>query len=379
MEPLLIRSDPIRRIVVKVGSSSVTEDNRALSHRQMSDIAQLVASLTADGVETILVSSGAVAAGTHALQLATKPTTVSLKQSAAAIGQGLLMQTYTELFRQHGLLAAQILLTRYDFSRRQSYNNALDTLEALLSHRAVPVINENDTVVLSDHSFGDNDMLSALVAALVHADLLIILTDVDGLYDADPRVFPSAKRIPLVTEVTDALRGLATGSGSRVGTGGMAAKVRAAERALGLGVPVFVGTARGSLAPILAGEGAGTYFGEKGSTTAGSSSPGRKLQWIAFHSPVSGRVTIDEGAARAVRTEQRSLLPAGVITSEGSFNRGDVVELYSSEGLFIGRGIVNYTSSQLTAALGRPTSFARESLGVARDEVVHRDDLAVMV
>jgi glutamate 5-kinase len=363
----------IRRVVVKVGSSSVTEDNRALSQSRIGTISRLVAQLSSEGVQTILVSSGAIAAGTHALELSSKPSALSLKQAAAAIGQGLLMQTYNQLFGEQGVRVAQLLLSRYDFSRRESYNNALATLEALLSHRVIPIINENDCVVLSDHSFGDNDMLSALVAALVHADLLIILTDVDGLYDADPRQHPEAKRIPLVLEITESLRALATGSGSKVGTGGMAAKVRAAEQAISMGVPVFVGTPGESLEPILNGSGAGTYFGELGGT-----SPRRKLQWIAFHSSISGRIVIDEGAERAMLHESRSLLPAGVVSLDGSFSRGDVVAVVSSGDRCIGRGIVNYTARELLDARGKPTSYARESLGVSRDEVIHRDDFAIL-
>lgn len=364
-----MNSSRIHRVVVKVGSSSVTEDNRALSPVRIGGIARLISELTHHGVQTILVSSGAIAAGTHALGLTTKPSVVSLKQAAAAIGQGLLMQTYNQFFSERGALVAQLLLSRYDFSRRESYNNALATLESLLDHQVIPILNENDCVVLSEHSFGDNDMLSALVAALVHADILIILTDVDGLYDADPREHPEAKRIPLVLEVTESVRALATGGGSRVGTGGMAAKIRAAERALSMGVPVFVGTPGESLATILDGSGGGTYFGELGTT-----SPRRKLQWIAFHSQVTGKIIVDKGAERAILTEGRSLLPAGIISFEGSFSSGDVVEVHSSHNGCIGRGIINYSAAQLAQARGRPTAFARSSLGVTRDEVIHRDD-----
>jgi glutamate 5-kinase len=362
-----------KRIVVKIGSSSLTGARGSLSRDKLASHSRALAELHKAGEEVILVSSGAVAAGSGTLNLSSRPKTIELKQAAAAIGQGLLMQAYNEEFSQRLISVAQVLLTRHDFAVRESYNNALNTLTTLLEYRVLPIINENDTVVVTRDSFGDNDMLAALVSALVHADLLIILTDTNGLYDKDPRRDPEAKRIDRMKSVTPEILEVAGGAGSSVGTGGMYAKVKAAERALTLGVPVFIGTATDeSLLPIISGNGDGTYFGEDDTI-----SPGRKLQWIAFHSPVRGIVRVDAGAVEALKVGGKSLLPAGVREIEGAFARDDVVEISGPDGV-IGKGIVNYHSHELQQVLGRSTEYARQHLGIARVEVVHRDHLVLL-
>jgi glutamate 5-kinase len=362
-----------RRIVVKVGSSSVTEENRVLSLTKIRAIVEQIHELRETGLQVLLVSSGAIAAGTNRLGLNHKPRTTSLKQAAAAVGQTLLMQTYAGMGQELGITVGQVLLTRHDFAHRQSYNNALNSLEALLEHGILPILNENDTVVVSQHSFGDNDRLASLVAGLVQADYLMILTDIDGLYTGDPRTTPTATRIPFVSEFTPELLGMAGSGGSAVGTGGMASKLAAAKRAMLMGIPSFVGRGDTSLLTVLERKGNGTYFGNEG-----ISSTQRKLQWIAFHAAPTGKVTVDLGASHALRAAGKSLLPAGVLSVEGNFQRGDVIELYDSSHAFIGRGLVNYTANELSQVRGQSTRFAKQVLHLEQDEVVHRDNLALI-
>lgn len=363
-----------KTIVVKIGSSSLTEEGGALSEEKLEAHSDAILELRQGGHDVILVSSGAVAAGAEAMRLQARPRTVQLKQAAAAVGQSLLMHSYSEKFRAHDVTVAQVLLTRHDFAIRESYNNALNTLNTLLEYRVLPIINENDTVAVKRDSFGDNDRLAALVSALLHADLLIILTDTNGLYDADPRKNPNARRLDRISQITADILALAGGAGSSVGTGGMFAKIRAADRALALGVPVFIGQAtQGSLLPILTGKGDGTYFGDEMIT-----SPQRKLQWIAFHSPVEGTIKVDKGASEALRTGGKSLLPAGVVEVEGRFERDTVVEISDPDGP-IGKGVTNYSAEELSLVLGRSTDYVKEHLNVSRVEVIHRDNLALLI
>lgn len=362
-----------KTIVVKIGSSSLTGEGGALSREKLEGHADALLELRNAGNDVILVSSGAVAAGAEAMKLPARPRTVQLKQAAAAVGQSLLMHSYSEKFGQHDVTVAQVLLTRHDFAVRESYNNALNTLNTLLEYQILPIINENDTVAVKRDSFGDNDRLAALVSALLHADLLIILTDTNGLYDADPRKNPEAKRLDRIPHITPEILALAGGTSSGVGTGGMFAKIRAADRALALGVPVFIGQATdGSLLPILQGQGDGSYFGDELVT-----SPQRKLQWIAFHSPVQGTIKVDKGASEALRVGGKSLLPAGVTEIDGRFERDAVVEIIGPDGP-IGKGMTNYSAEELSKVLGRSTEYVKEQLKVARVEVIHRDNLALL-
>jgi len=373
-----------RPIVIKIGSSSLTNSegaaaDRSLSHEKVADSVRAVAQLWKQHLPTILVSSGAVAAGATALKLKGRPQTVELRQAAAAVGQGLLMQLYADLFAKEGLVVAQVLLSQSDFSRRESYNNALATLTTLLEYGVVPIVNENDTVAVRTASFGDNDMLATLLSALVRAGLLVILTDTDGLYSADPKRDPNAVRISRVEQVTPELLALCGASGSKVGTGGMLSKVKAAERALSLGVPVYIGRAglsdtvtnqdNGSLTTIVEGKGMGTYF--LGDT---SDSMSRKRQWIAFHSPVGGRITIDLGAEKALTKGGKSLLPAGVTHVVGHFQEGEVIEVFSSENILLGKGVTNYRAEILQKAMGLSTEYARTQLSIVRGDVIHRDN-----
>jgi len=358
------------RIVVKIGSSSLTSDEGGLNRARVDFFAGELASLHRTGRQVLLVTSGAVAAGFRKIGYPSRPKQLHEKQAAAAVGQALLMRAYQEAFGENGIVAAQILLTRHDFSNRQRIHNALMALEELLRRGVVPIINENDTVTVEGLKFGDNDNLSALVANLVRARKLIILTDTDGLYTDDPRRNPEARRIDRVTEINERIMAIAGGAGSSVGTGGMRSKIEAARVAMRGGVQAFVGKASepGDLLAAVEGRGRGTYFDTDFHNLS------MKKQWIGFHSTPNGRITVDEGAVRALVSEGRSLLPAGVVGTEGEFHPGDVVEVAGPDGVPIGRGVVNYASWQVQATAGLSTDEVRRRFDVVRIEVIHRDE-----
>jgi glutamate 5-kinase len=359
-----------RRIVVKIGSSSLTTHNGGLDKGRIRFYAAELAGLQQAGYQTLLVTSGAVAAGFSALGYKTRPKLLHEKQAAAAVGQALLMQAYQEQLGLHGVAAAQILLTRYDFTSRQRVHNASMTIDELLRRGVIPVINENDTVSVDELKFGDNDTLSALVANLAKASKLIIATDIDGLYTDNPRFNPDAKRIDRVDRLTEEIFRIAGGAGSAVGTGGMRSKVEAARIAICGGVPVFVGrvTEPGELMQAASGRGRGTYF----ETHAHGLST--KKQWVGFHSIVHGTVAVDNGAREALLTGGKSLLPAGVTGASGDFHPGDVVEVTDVCGELLGRGIVNYAAWQLQAVAGLSTDEVTKRVDVPRIEVIHRDE-----
>ncbi|MFJ7307269.1 glutamate 5-kinase [Peribacillus frigoritolerans] len=354
-----------KRIVVKIGSSSLTNTQGEIDQNKFSDHIQAVAALRKAGHEVVLVSSGAVATGFRKLGYPTRPVTLKGKQAAAAVGQSLLIQSYMEQLGNFGIVPAQILLTRKDFSKKDRYKNAYATLMELLERGILPIINENDTVSVEELTFGDNDMLSALVSGLVHATNLIILTDINGLYDSNPQTNPGAKRFDELSEVTADLLQMAEGAGSNVGTGGMKSKLIAAQTALSLGVKVFIGSGLGSdkLLTILEGNGDGTYIGNEDMTTVT-----KNKQWISLHSQVSGKIFVDEGAERALVSNGSSLLPAGIYEIKGAFNKGDVVEVFGVNGL-LGRGEVLYSDEELKQAMGKKTS----ELIITSIEVIHRD------
>ncbi|WP_312130033.1 glutamate 5-kinase [Lysinibacillus capsici] len=353
-----------KRIVVKIGSSSLTNAKGEIDKVRLMDHVQAIAELKKLGHEVLLVSSGAVAAGFKQLGYPARPVTVKGKQAAAAVGQSLLIQTYSTLFSIYDIVPAQILLTRTDFSKKECYKNAYATFEELLERSMLPIINENDTVSISELTFGDNDMLSALVSGLVHADQLIILTDINGLYNANPNKNPQAERIDRLAAITDDLLSFADGTGSKVGTGGMASKLLAARTALRAGVKVFIGTGHGAqkLVDILAGHGDGTYVEHDELAVLTN-----HKQWIAL-TEISGKIFIDSGAEQALMNNGKSLLPAGVYRVEGDFVNGDVVEVYSEKDL-LGRGEVLYSSQELISAMGKRT----DTLLKSPIEVIHRD------
>ena len=352
-----------KRIVVKIGSSSLTNPKGEIDHDKLQDHIAALSALKQEGHDVLLVSSGAVAAGFRRLGYSSRPVTLKGKQAAAAVGQSLLIQYYSELFSKHDIHTAQILLTRTDFSKKERYKNAYATFTELLERDIVPIINENDTVSVSELTFGDNDMLSALVSGLIHADHLIILTDINGLYDINPKN-PNAKQIHYLTAITDESLKIAAGSGSKLGTGGMQSKLIAARTALQSGVKVFIGNGKGEkkLIDVINGHGDGTYIENEQHTPL----PNPK-QWISI-TEVSGKIYIDNGAAEAILSKGKSLLPAGIYKLEGVFRKGDVVEVYS-ENQLLGRGEVHYSSEELAQALGKRTN----EIVTTSIEVIHRD------
>jgi glutamate 5-kinase len=360
-----------RRIVVKVGSSSLTSIKGGISEEALTALADALAAKRNAGAEIILVSSGAIAAGLAPLGLAKRPRDLATQQAAASVGQGLLMARYTQAFGAHGVTVSQVLLTAEDLMRRSQHTNALRAMDRLLNLGVVPVVNENDTVATHEIRFGDNDRLAALVAHLVRADALVLLSDVDALYDGPPA--QGARRIPLVTGAHD-LEGVSIGKAGKagVGTGGMMTKVEAAGMAAGSGIHALV-TSTANAAAALNGDDVGTWF-----SVNGSRKPVRLL-WLAHVASVQGRLVLDGGAVRAVRHHRTSLLPAGITAVQGDFEAGDAVELAEADGTVIARGLVNYSSEELPRMLGRSTRELGEELGSGYDrEVVHVDDLVLV-
>ncbi|MCF3964415.1 glutamate 5-kinase [Streptomyces fuscigenes] len=361
-----------RRVVVKVGSSSLTTAAGGLDADRVDALVDVLASARDSEREIVLVSSGAIAAGLAPLGLERRPRDLARQQAAASVGQGLLIARYTASFARYGVRVGQVLMTSYDTSRRTHYRNAYRTLEQLLRMGALPVVNENDTVATDEIRFGDNDRLAALVAHLVRADLLVLLSDVDGLYDGDPAL-PGTSRLGEVTGPQD-LDGVTIGSAGRagVGTGGMVTKVEAARIATGAGVPVVL-TSASRAADALAGRDTGTYFHPTGRRSRG------RLLWLAHASAPRGALTLDDGAVRAVVERHTSLLAAGISAVEGEFAAGDPVELRDTGGSPVARGLVNFDAKELPQLLGRSTRDLARELGPAYErEVVHKDDLVVL-
>lgn len=371
--PLKTRSGlaKAKRIVVKVGSSSLTSLSGGLSDEALFALSDVLAARHNEGTEVILVSSGAIAAGLAPLGLARRPNQLSSQQAAASVGQGLLMARYTHAFGAHGVTVSQVLLTLDDLIRRSHYANAHRAMERLLNFGVVPIVNENDTVASSEIRFGDNDRLAALVAHLVKADALVLLSDVDSLYDGPPK--DGAKRIPEVRGPQD-LEGVSIGKTGKagVGTGGMVTKVEAATIAASSGIPALVTSAENAGA-ALAGEDVGTWF-----STNGRRQPIRLL-WLAHLARIQGTLTLDDGAAKAIGERRRSLLPAGIVSVGGEFEAGDPVEMVDRAGSVIGRGLVNYSSFELPRMLGRSTRELSKELGREYERsVVHVNDLVVL-
>jgi glutamate 5-kinase len=363
--------DAIRRanrLVVKVGSSSLTTAAGGIDPRRLDALVDVLSARRAVGTQVVLVSSGAIAAGLAPLTLPSRPRDLATQQAAASVGQMLLVERYAASFARSGLLVGQVLLTADDLVRRAHYRNANRTLERLLSLGVVPVVNENDAVATEEIRFGDNDRLAALVAHLVAAEALVLLSDVDGLYDGDPRR-PGARLIPEV-RTDDDLAGLRIGRAGRsgVGTGGMASKLDAARIASGAGVPVLLAAAE-QVAAALAGEPVGTAFPATARRTAS------RLFWLRHATTPRGQLVLDAGAVDAVVRRRTSLLSAGVTGVRGEFGAGDPVELLGPDGVAVARGLVGYDAAELPELLGRST---RELDADHRREVVHRDDLVLL-
>ena len=363
-----------RRIVVKVGSSLVTNEGRGLDAVAIGQWCEQLAALVKDGREVIMVSSGAIAEGMKRLGWATRPKAIHELQAAAAVGQMGLVQVYETQLRENGIGSAQVLLTHADLADRERYLNARSTLLALLSFGVVPVINENDTVVNDEIKFGDNDTLGALVANLVEADALIILTDQKGLYTADPRKDPSAQFVHVGKAGDAALEAMAGGVGSSIGSGGMITKILAAKRAAGSGASTVIAWGRepSVLIRLSQGEAIGTLL------VAQTAKNQARKQWMADHLQMRGAVTVDAGAVGKVRDEGKSLLPIGMTQVEGEFSRGDVIAIKSPDGLEIARGLANYASAEARLICRKASSEFEKLLGyTGESEMVHRTNLVL--
>jgi len=364
-----------KRVVVKVGSGVLSRGGISLHRPTMAGLASALAGLRTRGMEVILVSSGAILAGMEALGLTERPRDLPLKQATAAVGQSHLMRAYEEAFQPCGQRVAQILLTREDLRHRGRYLNARNTFFTLLRLGIVPIVNENDTVAVQEIQFGDNDTLSALVANLAEADLLVILTDTEGLFTADPRRDPSARLIPLVRPQDAVTSFCAEEAGSAASIGGMSSKVLAARRATTAGIPTVVasGLKEGVLEAILRGAEAGTFF-----VPSRSRMQSRK-RWLAFASVPRGGIVVDAGARRALVSGGKSLLPSGIRTTRRSFRAGDVVSLVDPEDREFARGLANYSRDEVEKIKGLKSHEIAAVLGhKPYDEVVHRDNLVVL-
>ncbi len=360
-----------RRLVVKVGSSSLTRPDGHLSVARLNTLVESLAEYRAAGHQILLVSSGAQAAGMRPLKLKHKPRKLAEAQAAASVGQGLLIAQYTAAFGAFGLKVGQVLLTAEDVIRRAQYENARRALEELLRLGVVPVINENDTVATDEIRFGDNDRLAALVAHLASADGLVLLTDVDGLYTAKPST-PGAKRVPRVRSFDEVEKFEISSRGSDLGTGGMASKVAAAAVATSSGIPVLLTSAE-ALPVALKGEDTGTWF-----DVTGTRLPPRHL-WLAYAADVNGQIVVDQGAAAAITRRDASLLPAGVVGGIGEFDSGDVVEIVSEQGKVLARGRTGFSGTRLAQVRGLAISQIEARFGPEfAHEAVHRDELVVM-
>ena len=367
-----------RRIVVKVGSSLVTNEGRGLDEAAIGEWSrQLAALVRGDGGaprEVIMVSSGAIAEGMKRLGWTTRPHEIHELQAAAAVGQMGLAQMYETKLREQGMGSAQVLLTHADLADRERYLNARSTLLTLLSLNVVPVINENDTVVNDEIKFGDNDTLGALVANLVEADALIILTDQKGLYTADPRRDPAAQFVHEAKAGDAALEAMAGGAGSSIGKGGMITKILAAKRAAGSGASTVIAWGREPdvLVRLVGGEALGTLL------VAQTQKKQARKQWMADHLQMRGAVVVDAGAATKVRDEGKSLLPIGMVSVEGHFSRGDVIAVRDASGVEIARGLANYAAAEARLLCRKPSTEFEKLLGyVAEAEMVHRDNLVL--
>lgn len=363
-----------RRWVVKVGSALLTDDGRGLDETMISNLVAQLAALRAAGSEIVLVSSGAVAAGVVRLGWSSRPHQVHELQAAAAVGQSVLVQSYEAAFKEHGIVTAQVLLGHDDVIARDRYLNARGALKTLLRLGVVPVINENDTVVTDEIRFGDNDTLAALVANLIDADALLLLTDQLGLFNDDPRVNPNAELVE-TCEVHDAGLDAMAGEGGALGRGGMVTKLRAARLAARSGTETVIASGRqaGVLADIAAGGNVGTWL------RTGKRPQNARKQWLASMVQIQGSVELDPGAVKVLRESGRSLLPVGVRGVSGGFSRGDMVSCRDSEGREIARGLVNYGADDTRRIMGSPSSEIESILGYqGEEELIHRDNLVLV-
>src|SRR3990172_3093763 len=365
----------VRRIVVKVGSSILASVERGLHHEAFSHLAKEISELKRKGYEIILVSSGAIASGMEKLGYKTRPQSITQKQATAAVGQTRLMNIYETYFSRFQQMVAQVLLTHDDLSHRRRFLNARNTLLTLLELGIIPIINENDTVAVDEIKFGDNDNLSALITNLIEADLLVILTNIDGLCDADPRYHPQAKCISLVEDIDMDMEGFVGDTDGEWNVGGMISKIQAAKKASHSGIPTVIacGTRKDVLHHILKGKEVGTLILPKAEALSS------RKHWIAFNLKPKGDVVVDEGAKKAIVQKGKSLLASGVVKVRGNFDRGDLVSCLGPRGREFARGLVNYSAHELEKIRGIHSQKIELTLGYKySDEVIHRDDLVVL-
>ncbi len=370
---VVVAADPV---VIKVGTNVLTDSLGALDRVRIAALVDQVQRIRAGGRRVAIVSSGAIGAGVGKLKLGKRPVDLPHLQACAAVGQSALMQLYQEFLNPHGVHAAQILLTAGDFDSRSRYLNMRNTIITLFEYSALPIINENDTVSIAEIKFGDNDQLAAMVANLLQAPLLILLTNVDGLYSADPRHDPSAKLVETVAHIDDSIAGMAGNTKSDLGTGGMKSKILAARLATVAGGSVIManGATDGILDAIFAGESVGTLFlPHGGSVTAWK-------RWLGFTAKPKGKVRIDDGARKALVEQGKSLLPVGVQQIEGTFGKGDVVAIFDANGIELARGLINYGADDATRIIGMSRERIASRFGkLPYQELVHRDNLVITV
>ena len=365
-----------QKIVVKVGTSTLTHSNGKLNLEQIERLVRQLSDLRNQGKDVVLVSSGAIGAGMGKLNLQERPKTIPEKQAVAAVGQGILLHIYEKIFAEYGQATAQLLLTKADLEHRQRFLNGRNTLLTLLRLGVIPIVNENDTVAFEEIKFGDNDTLAALVGTLIDADLVILLTDIDGLYNGDPRRQKDVQRISVVETIDAQIESLAGSVGSKFGSGGMATKVTAASIAVNAGIPLMIGHGADPhiIRKLTSGEDVGTLF------VPIDMKPHLRKKWIAFGSHVGGRILVDEGAKEALLHKGKSLLPSGITAVEGNFSAGDVVEIADKDGREFASGITNYSGLELNRIKGQKSKDICPILGYKDfDEVIHRDNLSLIL
>ncbi len=365
-----------KRIVIKVGTSTITYANGKRNFSQIDRLAREISDLQNQGKEMILVTSGAVAVGVDRMGLPGKPKTIPGKQAAAAVGQGVLMHTYEKFFADYGQIVAQVLITKTEAIDRHRYTNTRNTFMELMRQRVIPIVNENDVVALDELKIGDNDNMSALVAGIVDADLVIILSDVDGLYTANPQTHPDAVIVPEVAEITPEIEASAGGVGSARGTGGMATKIQAAKAATSSGIHLVIasGTEKNAITRVLQGEELGTLFVSRENRLQ------FRKRWLAFGAKIAGSIGVDDGCAKAIRKAGGcSILPAGVFAVQGEFLPGSTVSVIDKDAHELARGLVHYSSAELEQIKGCNSGEIVNILGHKNfDEVIHRDDLVIL-
>lgn len=365
-----------KRIVIKVGTSTITYANGKRNFSQIDRLAREISDLQNQGKEMILVTSGAVAVGVDRMGLPGKPKTIPGKQAAAAVGQGVLMHTYEKFFADYGQIVAQVLITKTEAIDRHRYTNTRNTFMELMRQRVIPIVNENDVVALDELKIGDNDNMSALVAGIVDADLVIILSDVDGLYTANPQTHPDAVIVPEVAEITPEIEASACGVGSARGTGGMATKIQAAKAATSSGIHLVIasGTEKNAITRVLQGEELGTLFVSRENRLQ------FRKRWLAFGAKIAGSIVVDDGCAKAIRKAGGcSILPAGVFAVQGEFLPGSTVSVIDKDAHELARGLVHYSSAELEQIKGCNSGEIANILGHKNfDEVIHRDDLVIL-